>query len=64
MELYLHVMSAAGARRRGRPAGTAPRGLATWLLPHGGGAAWREHLSVRRAMGNSLAKQVDGAGVL
>lgn len=40
MELYPHVMSAAGAGGGGR-AGTAPRGFATWLLPHSeGGITW------------------------
>lgn len=32
LPLYLHVMSAAGAGGRGGAAGTAPRGIATWLL--------------------------------
>lgn len=33
LPLYLHVMSAAGAGGKGGAAGTAPRGIATWLLP-------------------------------
>lgn len=32
MEVYLHVMSAAGAGGKGGTAGTAPRGIAAWLL--------------------------------
>lgn len=44
MELYLHVMSAAGARR-GRAGGAAPGGFATWLLLVVREGVTRDHLS-------------------
>lgn len=45
-------------------AGTSPRGFVTWLLPHGEGADRIDHLSVHRAMGNSVAELAEGARVL
>lgn len=62
MELYLHVMSAAGSGVGwGEHGHCSQRVCYSWLFPPGEGADRGDHLSVHGAVGNSTARRVDGA---